>query len=486
MTMEQKMCGVGWLEEAIEYLEQLAMEDSSENRHQPTVGRYQPKPLVPYFGYDFWAKWLVLVEWAWLLTLAKAGIIPKEYHQYLSQAKLHSLLKLIATTEQDQIEKAETKGHDINALIILIRRQLPESLRRFVHLGPTSYDIISTAYALQLKLCHQRVVRPMLGEIDELWRGVIHENAELVQLGRTHLQAALPITGGFWLATLHTRYARNVKMLDRAASELEGKFTGAVGTRAAQVALFGRTDLEDMVMHELGLIAAPVSTQIAPPESVTDYYYYVTLLSGVLANLGNDVRTLQSTQYGEIDTIGSTSSTMSHKRANPTAAENPVGMYRICNGTIVTILTNLSSDLGRDLCNSGPMRMFASELVYFYQSCLSIKRMFKSMEFNASRCQENFERYGKQLPAELLHLTLQLAGLPVAHKFVNEVVSFEAIQKDCTLDVVMNQIADRGSHPEVAAIWEQMDEGVKSILANPALYLGDAVFTAFKEAQNIC
>jgi len=57
-------------------------------------------------------------------------------------------------------EEARTR-HDVRALVNVIRAQVPEEAKRFVHLGATSYDIVDTANALRYRECIERV--PIVG-----------------------------------------------------------------------------------------------------------------------------------------------------------------------------------------------------------------------------------------------------------------------------------------------------------------------------------
>jgi adenylosuccinate lyase len=95
------------------------------------------------------------------------------------------------------------------------------------------------------------------------------------QIGRTHGQHALPITAGFWSATILSRILTNIQSANSAAEKLAGKISGAVGVHDAQVGLgiaarCGDKTFEERVLEKLGLKAAPISTQILPPEPPVD------------------------------------------------------------------------------------------------------------------------------------------------------------------------------------------------------------------------
>ena len=142
-----------------------------------------------------------------------------------------------------------------------------------------------------------------------------------------------------------------------------------------------------ILMSALNLQSACYATQITPPQSTARFYFELVLLSGVLGNLGEDVRLLQSSQFGEVISAGSSSSTMAHKKANPIAAENLCGMHVNVIAEFMKVALTLTSDLQRDLRWSSAMRSYPAVMVYGYQQLLTTERLLKSLakEKNLSR-----------------------------------------------------------------------------------------------------
>ena len=112
----------------------------------------------------------------------------------------------------------------------------------------------------------------------------------VVQAGRTHLQTALPVTVGFWETGLHSRFVDSSCKAKELASEIPGKFTGAVGTSSAKKVLFKESPrhIEQVFMempsseslrrtrqqlHETGrfLEGWDVPQRINPTESLKDF-----------------------------------------------------------------------------------------------------------------------------------------------------------------------------------------------------------------------
>ena len=266
----------------------------SLNLALPGNPRYQPNDLQEYFGYDLLFKTVAEVEIAVMKTLAEIGIIPEDDIALLTTA-LEQALCEITTTEVEKLERTVTH-HDVRAWVQLAQQQLPPSLKRWVHVPLTSYDALDTARALQFARAH-RVVRGLTHQVIKHFIELVQRFAEQVQIGRTHGQHALPITVGFWLATILNRIVANIKAANLAAESLVGKISGAVGAYNAQVGLGilrccrGET-FEERVLNKLGLKAAPISTQILSPEPLADYLFACVKLSAAFGQFGRDWRTI--------------------------------------------------------------------------------------------------------------------------------------------------------------------------------------------------
>ncbi len=446
----------------------------------PGDPHYQPEALKPYLGYDARAGWLVIVEWFWLTSLAMLGIMPREHANLLTRDLLGKLLRIRMTTVT-RVERKITK-HDILALLREMRKILPPELHRWLHLGCTSYDIICTAYALQIVWTFNTVMMPLAYKVSGMWQAHMRAHANTLQSGRTHLQRALPVTVGFWLTTLHNRFKRSTKKACELVAEIPGKFSGATGTSAALRALFTEIPFEEHTLQLLGL-PSMVSTQITQPEGTARFYHELTLLSGVMGNLGEDIRHLQMTEVGEVSTDSSTSSSMSHKDSNPIAAENVAGMHETVKGEYSKVLANLKSDLQRDLRNSSVMRMYTAIIVFTYQQITTTERIFRNFTVSEKRCQTNFDASGKLVVAELLHLSLQMQGVPHAHTFVNKKIVPRARISGADLCSEMDRYVRRSRSTKLRDAWQAVPERIKNQLKQPETYLGDAVKIAIRESE---
>src|SRR5439155_4672286 len=98
------------------------------NLMMPGNPRYQPKDLIPYFGYDNLYHGLAEVEIAVVRTMGEIGIINAEAMAQLTPEVEKRLLS-ITTTEVDGVERSVTK-HDVRAWVRIAQERCPAALAR--------------------------------------------------------------------------------------------------------------------------------------------------------------------------------------------------------------------------------------------------------------------------------------------------------------------------------------------------------------------
>jgi len=454
----------------------------------PGNPRYQPKDLVPIFGYDNLYRLVAEVEIAVLKTLGLINVIPESDIALLTP-EIEARLLAITTTQVDEMEKV-TK-HDIRAWVKLAQEILPASLRRWLHVPLTSYDALETARALQFSRAFQHVVRPKIILLMSALGRKVEQYATTVQIGRTHGQHALPITVGFWLATILNRILVNAKQMDHSAAGLVGKISGAVGAYNAQVGLGisakcgGRMTFEELVLSRLDLTSGPISTQILPPEPMAYFLFSATIMSAVLGQLGRDCRHLMRTEIGELsepfgkDQVGS--STMAHKR-NPISFENLEGMWLRTKNEFGKVLDTLISEHQRDLVGSSVVRDLPIILVNLVVQLNTLLRgesegssFIDRITVNQDACNRNLEMQSGLILAEPLYIALQMAGYPGdAHELINKrgvglVTSGKAT--DLLGAVKLLSVDD----PALQDALLQIPEDVMRTLEDPKTYIGLAV-----------
>jgi adenylosuccinate lyase len=444
--------------------------------------RYQPKDLVSLMGYDNEARFWAMIELAKLEVDAEIGRIPAEIYALLTPEIRERVLD-ITMTMVDDYERTITR-HDVEALVLQIQQALPEALRIYVHHPLTSFDVRDTATSLEFKTAFFQVTQPSARKFLNTLANKAEEFCEETQIGRTHGQHAIPITVGFWLAVFLYRVMLCLVEMRRYANGLKGKISGAVGAYNAQTA-FGiyktaKGRYEDLVLAKIGLEASPISTQILPPEPLANFLHQYVLFSGVLANLGRDIRHLSRTEIREvIEPFGATqtgSSAMPHKR-NPITSENSEGMYILIKNLHHNVLDSLVSEHGRDLVGSSVSRAFGGIIVLFQQQLGNWIKEKDGLTF-LERLVVNKEALARNMGlskhvymSELLWPALAMAGMPGAHNFVNHTLVPKATPEKPLINVLYEEAR---KNQELFESVQRIPGEILHLMETPENYIGQA------------
>jgi 3-carboxy-cis,cis-muconate cycloisomerase len=258
---------------------------------------------------------LVEVEVALARAEARVGVIPASAAEKISQMRAEKVdLKTVA-------QGTLRSGFPIIALVQELRSQVDAETATYVHWGATTQDIMDTACVLQLRaLTH--VLRGRLGELVRELNKLAQRHRATVMAGRTHGQQALPVSFGLkvagWLAPL----LRHAKRLDEIAPRLlVVQFGGAAGTLAA---LEDRgLAVAEALAAELNL-EAPLMPWHAQRDSFVEFAGWLSLVSGTLGKMAQDIILLAQTELGEVAESAEQgrggSSTMPQK-SNPITSE---------------------------------------------------------------------------------------------------------------------------------------------------------------------
>lgn len=354
----------------------------------------------------------------------------------------------------------------------------------------TSYDVIDSARALQFSRAHKVVSGLMKELIAELVEQV-YRYKNVPQIGRTHGQHALPITVGLWLATILQRLVDNAKATDRAAAFLVGKIAGPVGAYNAQVGLgitklCGENSFEDRVLNKLGLAAAPVSTQIVPPEYLADLLWSYMKVSATLGQFGRDARHLMRSEIGELSEPFETgqvgSSTMAHKR-NPINFENLEGTWQKNQAEFFKVLCTMVSEHQRDLTGSCISRDFPTIVVNLVSQLNTLLRkdskgasFISRLRIDEERVKSNLSQQGDDILAEPIYIALQMAGFEAdAHHLVNHVaLPYKQKHGGTLFDAVFDVALPKHFDGDAAAdhIYDSLPHGFAIMCETPGSYVG--------------
>ncbi len=440
----------------------------------PADYRYWDEDVAKYLSENAYTRYKLQVELALIKALAKRKICPQTVVQEVEKACAQ------VTTAEVYEEEGRIK-HDIRALVNCIRAKVSDKAKPYVHMTATSQDIIDTANAARYRDVTQHVLVPTLMELEKTLVKLAIQEAETVQVGRTHGQHAVPITFGFAISGYVSRLGQSIVALRDLSEGLRGKFAGAVGAYNASSLFFSDPEsFERDVLKEMDLLPAEQSSQVTPNEPMVRLLTEISIACGIMANLSDDMRHLQRTEIGEVgEEFGAAqvgSSTMPQKR-NPINFENAKSLWKIIAPRIMTAFMDQISEHQRDLTNSASQRTYSEIILYAVSIARRLDRTMQKIKVDKKNVSLNLSRNLGLTAAEPLYIMLAALGHPDAHEKVRE-LTLHAQKINSSLEAVA--LLDNELVPFIA----KMTKKQKGILANPAEYTGVAARKATKIAKN--
>src|SRR3984957_11754266 len=347
-------------------------------------------------------------------TLAEAGLVPQEAARTIRER---------AKVDVARIHELEARvKHDVIAFTMAVGETIGDpAIARWLHYGMTSNDVVDTAQALQVRDASRLIERAlvMFGEVLDVRA---HEYQHTPQIGRTHGVHAEPITFGLKIANWFAENQRNItRFRDAAAQMAVGKISGAVGN-ASHLG----PDIEEKICKRLGLIAAPVASQVIQRDRHAQYLSALALISATLEKIALEIRHLQRTEVREAEEpFGGEqrgSSVMPHKR-NPVTCEQICGLARIVRSNLIASFENIGLWHERDISHSSVERIILPDSTILVDYMLArMTTIIADMRVFPERMLRNLElTHGLVFSGQLLQDLVE-KGMPrdEAYKAVQE------------------------------------------------------------------
>jgi len=361
-------------------------------------------------------------------------------------------------------------NHDLMAVVRALTEQCSDEAGKYIHLGATSNDIIDTATALQLKDFYafmEEDLNNLLGVLIDL----SEKNKNLVCIGRTHGQHAIPTTYGLKFAIYADEVKRHIDRLNECKQRiLVGKLSGAVGTQATLGA--NGIKIQEIVMQKLGLKSPMVSNQLLQRDRYAEFFMVCALVAQTLNKISLEIRNLGRTEIDEVregfkkeKQVGS--STMPQKR-NPIIAERICGLSRIITADAFASFENIPLWHERDLTNSSAERIIIPEVCILTDYIINLAiDLLKNLEFNYENIKRNLNLTGglELSEAVMIELTKKGVGRQEAHELVRKCAMecYETKKNFFTVLVESKEIGRFLSEAEIRRIM------------NPENYIGTAI-----------
>ena len=434
------------------------------------TGRYGTGEMLKLFEEETRVQRMLDVEAALAWAHAEVGNIPRKDAEVIVAM---ASLKHVKLSRVKEIER-EIK-HDVASLVRACAEACGPS-GAYVHLGATSYDIVDTANALQLKDALNLIERK-LNDLEKILMEKALRYKGTLMMGRTHGQHALPITLGFKFAVWTREVSRHIQRLGQCRERVVvGKMSGAVGTQAGLGA--NAAKIQGLVMKRLGIKAADISTQIVQRDRYAELACLMAMIGSSLDNFASEIRELQRPEIGELaeafeaeKQVGS--STMPHKR-NPEICERICGLARIVRSLVIPALEDVPTWGERDLTQSSAERFILPEaciltdyMLFLMNKTVATLRvdeqhMLKNVGFTEGRGMSE---------AVMTALTEKGMNRQEAHELLRKLTIKSEVEKRHFRQVLI----------ENRAITERLSKKEIDEALDPKNYLG----TALKQVENI-
>jgi len=428
------------------------------------TARYGTPEMRKIFEEETRFQRMLDVEAALAWAHAEVGNIPRRDAERIMAAASIEHVKISRIKEIEREIK-----HDVAALV----RALAEasgSSGAYVHLGATSYDIVDTATALQLKEALDLIER-RLNDLEKILMEKALQYRNTLMMGRTHGQHALPITLGFKFAIWMREISRHIQRIRQCKDRVvAGKMSGAVGTQAGLGEYAFK--IQELVMQKLGIKPADISSQIVQRDRHAELICILALIASSLENYATEIRELQRPEIGELfepfeaeKQVGS--STMPHKR-NPETCERICGLSRIVRSLVVPAIENVVTWHERDLTQSSAERFIIPEACILVDYMLFLmSNVIANLRVDEERMLKNIEITQGRAMSEAVMIALTKKGMnrQEAHELLRKLTLKSEMEKRPLKEVLLEDkiVSQKLSEKEI-------DEAL-----DPRNYLGTAL-----------
>ena len=342
------------------------MQLNSLNAISPVDGRYfnNTKEFKDFFSEQALIKYRVLVEIEYFISLTKTEILALNDFPKKSIKKIRDIYLNFTYEDALSVKEIEKKtNHDVKAVEYFIKNKFKylklNKYLEYIHFGLTSQDINNTAVPLSVKNAMEKIYRPNLTALIDLFEEKSKEYSKIAMLARTHGQPASPTRLGKEIKVFQVRLKEQLKFLD--LIPIAAKFGGATGNFNAHHVAFPKINWKKFgtsLINDLGLHHSYPTTQIEHYDHLASLFDCLKRINTIIIDFNRDIWTYISMDYFKqiINKNEVGSSAMPHK-VNPIDFENSEGNLGIANAIFEHLSSKLPvSRLQRDLTDSTVLR----------------------------------------------------------------------------------------------------------------------------------
>ena len=393
--------------------------------------------LANIFSDQQFVRDMLTVEAALAEVQGRLGVIPKAAAETIAAEA--AALTVDFEALQAGVEQA---GVPIIELVRQLRGQVGPEAADYVHWGATTQDIVDTALVLQMRAALEQIEPVLLAVITNLV-GLAEQHRTTLMAGRTHSQQALPIPFGLkaagWLAPLLRHRQRLIELKPRL---LVVQFGGAAGTLASLGDNGAAVQAALAEALQLGAPAVPWHTQ---RDNLAEAAGWLSLVSGSLAKMAQDIILLAQTEVGEVresaDTARGGSSTMPQKR-NPIISELIIAAARTNAGLLSALHQALVQEHERATHGWQVEWLTLPQMFALTGSALNKARyLSENLVVDTDRMRQNVAASNGLMLAEAINFALtDYMARAEAKQLVQEAVQVALDQNRHLVDVVRDKV----------------------------------------------
>ena len=418
--------------------------NNSLNNLSPLDGRYSDRisDVALLFSESALIQKRFDIEVEWLLF-----VLNENFYQTIKISKKD--IKRIKKFQADfnnsyakKIKSIENKtNHDVKAVEYFINDFLKknglEKFVSYVHLGLTSEDVNSLAYALMIRDITDKSISS-LNELNKKIKFLATKYKNISFLARTHGQPASPSTLGKELLVFNKRLKRQLVIVKNIKPM--AKWGGATGNyHTIHIANQKRdpVTIATKFIRKFNIEHNKVTTQIEPHDWIAEISHSFIRINNIVDDLNKDMWLYIANDIYALKTVENEvgSSTMPHK-VNPIDFENSEGNIGLANALFNYFAEKLSkSRLQRDLSDSTTIRNVGVAFGYSIISYKSTLNGLNKISPNKKKIKDELNENWSVL-SEAVQTVMRLENIDNAYEKLKELTRGKSLNKQKYIEFI--------------------------------------------------
>ena len=418
--------------------------NNSLNNLSPLDGRYSDRisDVALLFSESALIQKRFDIEIEWLLF-----VLNENFYQTIKISKkdIKRIKKLQADFNNSyakKIKSIENKtNHDVKAVEYFINDFLKknglEKFVSYVHLGLTSEDVNSLAYALMIRDITDKSISS-LNELNKKIKFLATKYKNISFLARTHGQPASPSTLGKELLVFNKRLKRQLVIVKNIKPM--AKWGGATGNyHTIHIANQKRdpVTIATKFIRKFNIEHNKVTTQIEPHDWIAEISHSFIRINNIVDDLNKDMWLYIANDIYALKTVENEvgSSTMPHK-VNPIDFENSEGNIGLANALFNYFAEKLSkSRLQRDLSDSTTIRNVGVAFGYSIISYKSTLNGLNKISPNKKKIKDELNENWSVL-SEAVQTVMRLENIDNAYEKLKDLTRGKSLNKQKYIEFI--------------------------------------------------